>query len=455
MLARTVQVLLLFGCRCFCQANRLVLGGLMPLISRDLNLSMKQQGSLLSSFSLGYLLTQIIGGVASDRFGGKPVMALALYSIGFGTIVFSFLDDYNLMWGVMFFMGLLEGPSYPTNRVVLSSWIPVSEKASATALADAGSPVGALVALLGTPILADQLGWRFALLVLGVTTHLFALLWSVFAASDFHKCRRIAPSETAFLERSVSGSMVSTSETSVTSHRDSHLEDDAFPWKILTIPTVWAVCIAHAVCNYNRYLLYNFILMYYTDFRDSTLTEAAACMFWPTVIEALGSIGAGRAADALSNRGYLKLLNIRRIFSTIAFIGTGVASVYVARVRGFHSVTACVTVASAMEAFHNGGFRPSYADLTDKYGGFLMGIGNTVATGAAFLAPIVAASLLERHGGTSEQVAWRKVFGSVFVASCIGTLCYVPLIAVDSIDPKLVSRPHSETRVLKVELGSA
>ena len=56
-------------------------------------------------------------GMASDRFGGKPVMAVALFSVGFGIFAFGCASSFNVLWTIMFFMGLLEGPSYPTNRV--------------------------------------------------------------------------------------------------------------------------------------------------------------------------------------------------------------------------------------------------------------------------------------------------------------------------------------------------
>ncbi|KAF9413368.1 hypothetical protein BGZ94_000761, partial [Podila epigama] len=45
-------------------------------ISQEYNYDKKQQGAILSSFFLGYILTQVLGGALADRYGGKPVLAI-------------------------------------------------------------------------------------------------------------------------------------------------------------------------------------------------------------------------------------------------------------------------------------------------------------------------------------------------------------------------------------------
>merc|ERR1711924_371056 len=200
MQARTIQIWLLCGARLFCQSNRLTLGGLMPLIAEELGLSTAQKGSLLSAFPFGYLLTQVLCGAASDRFGGKPVMALALFSVGVGITAFACFSNFDFLWTTMFMMGLLEGPSYPTNRVLLSRWVPPTEKAYATAVTDVGGPLGALIALFGTPLLADQVGWRATLLCCGFVTLLFTLVWARLGANDFMQCSYVSETEVKYLQ---------------------------------------------------------------------------------------------------------------------------------------------------------------------------------------------------------------------------------------------------------------
>jgi hypothetical protein len=58
---------------------RSALPSLIPLCSDALRYTEAQQALLLSAFFPGYILTQLPGGWASQRWGGKPVAALNLY----------------------------------------------------------------------------------------------------------------------------------------------------------------------------------------------------------------------------------------------------------------------------------------------------------------------------------------------------------------------------------------
>lgn len=403
----------------------------MPMVTVELGLTIGQKGKLLSAFPLGYMMTQVLGGAASDRFGGKPVMAIALFSIAFGIVAIGCLSSFDGMWTVMVLMGLLEGPSFPTNGVLLGRWIPSTERASATAISDAGGPVGALVALFVTPLLASLLGWRAALVFAGLCTLAFALLWQWLGANGPDECSYVTEDEKAeLLAKGVSAPAAAGAADKA--------QGPTFPWRILFIPSVWSVLLAHSAFNYNRYLMYNWIVTYYIDILQVPVVEAAACMLWPNVMDAVTSLAVGKAADALANSGRLSTLATRRLFSTLGFMGTGVGALMVGWVSGPAATTALVTFASAMQAFHNAGFKSSYADLSREYSGLLRGLGNTLASASSFAVPLLAATLLESGGGSAERAAWQSVFQSVLICSILGTAHYVMLVSTDNIDGQLL-----------------
>lgn len=64
---------MLFGTRVVVQGIRLVWVPLLVYIAQDLQMSTLKTGSVLSSFSLGYLSTQAVGSMAADKYGDKPV----------------------------------------------------------------------------------------------------------------------------------------------------------------------------------------------------------------------------------------------------------------------------------------------------------------------------------------------------------------------------------------------
>lgn len=397
----------------------------MPLMAAELGLDTKAKGSLLSAFPLGYLLTQVLGGYASDKIGGKLVMALALFSTGFGIMAFGTLKTAEQMWVMMFAMGLLQGPSFPTNGVIVSKWVPKTERSFATAVSDSGGPVGALVALFGTPILADALGWRAALMVCGGVTVGFSCLWLWLAASSPATCSYVTKEEVAELEKLGVGSK-STNEP-----------PPKTPWGILAVPSAYSVILAHSAFNYNRYLMYNWVVTFYTDALGMSVADAGKCMLWPNLVDAVSSLAVGRLADVISNSGLLSTVWTRRLFSSIGFIGTGVGAGMLGNVSTPSEAMLLVTFASGIQAFHNAGFKSSYADLSQKYTGVLSGIGNMCASGASFLVPLVAAGMLENNGGSKEKAAWSVVFSSVFYCGVAGALAYSFLVSAESIDPKI------------------
>ena len=59
---------------------RAALPSLIPLLVDALHYTAAQRALLLSAFFPGYILTQLPGGWAAQRWGGKPVVTLNLYS---------------------------------------------------------------------------------------------------------------------------------------------------------------------------------------------------------------------------------------------------------------------------------------------------------------------------------------------------------------------------------------
>ena len=49
----------------------MLLGALLPFIDAEIAMDGGERGRLLAAFSSGYMLTQVAGGAASDRLGGK------------------------------------------------------------------------------------------------------------------------------------------------------------------------------------------------------------------------------------------------------------------------------------------------------------------------------------------------------------------------------------------------
>mmetsp|Transcript_24282 Transcript_24282/g.74936 ORF Transcript_24282/g.74936 Transcript_24282/m.74936 type:complete len:532 (+) Transcript_24282:64-1659(+) len=200
--ARWEMCWLLFLTRGVCQANRVLLGALMPYLSEEVRMSSQEKGSILAAFSTGYMLTQVIGGAASDAFGGKILTSIAITSMSLGSLVAAPLlkaGGLHLFWFCYFFMGLAEGPSYPTTGSIMSKWVPAHERGAALSIVDTGSSVASMVTFAVAPLLAARYGWRFAFHCFGSVSFAICALWMHFSANRPAESVRVSPEERALL----------------------------------------------------------------------------------------------------------------------------------------------------------------------------------------------------------------------------------------------------------------
>jgi len=432
--ARSIQVYLLAGVRLVCQMNRLGIGGLLPLAAAELGLSTAQKASLLSAFPFGYLLTQIAGGAAADRLGGKCIISLVLLSTAASSIVFSCLSSFAAMWAVLFVMGFLQGPCFPASGVLVARWVPGHERSRVTATLEVGNPSGAVLGLCGMPLLAEYFGWRRVLAAASAATLAYAGLWHVLAADSPRQCRYLSLTEAWELRE-----LAQQGDAGEEAATPAKPAVAAPPWRILAIPSTWSVLFASVAFNFQRYFTYIWITAYSTDMLHAPVSSSTACMFWSNLADMVFALGAGKAADALAKSGRISTLGIRRLFATVGFVGTGTCLLLVGFVRQQASVTLLVALASGLHSCHVAGFKSSYTELSRAYSGVLSGLGNTFGSLSSFVVPLIGAAVLEAYGGSQNLTAWRMVFGTAFAAGALGAVLYAALVSTECLDERVAA----------------
>eukprot|EP00933_Yihiella_yeosuensis_P058169 TRINITY_DN5844_c0_g1_i2.p1 TRINITY_DN5844_c0_g1~~TRINITY_DN5844_c0_g1_i2.p1 ORF type:complete len:524 (-),score=98.85 TRINITY_DN5844_c0_g1_i2:81-1586(-) len=447
---RWVMCWLLFGCRMVCQANRILLGALLPAIRKDVGFTDAETGSLLSAFASGYMLTQIIGGVVADRLGGKWMLQLAINSVTLGSLVAPFAIDRGFWpaYCTYFLMGLMEGPSFPTSGSMLSKWITASERATAASLADTGGSIGGLVALGGGPILATQIGWRSTFAVYGLSSAVFCVIWLVFSSSRPNNTRFVSPEELEHLmkegvverpveECNVAGATPAGDKNKVVSAEPSKdasdtdtsaKKQDGSVWKMLREPPVLAVCYAHSVFNFGRYFLYGWIPTYYSEVLGVPAVTAGFYMTCLQVADAFVKLLVAPIADRLTASGYLSILGIRRLLSCSAFIGFGAGLGFCGTATSPVWATVALVAAKSTASCHAAGFKTNYLDITKKHTGTIAGVGNTLATLSSMIAPLTAGAVIQASG-------WSSMFTLCFFVNLSGAVVFGLFSSATNLDP--------------------
>ncbi|KAG0207231.1 hypothetical protein BGX28_001501 [Mortierella sp. GBA30] len=167
-------------------------------IANEFQYSKSQQGLILASFFIGYIITPIIGGALADRHGGKSVLAFGAAMWTLFTFLTPVASRMGLAWIVLvrISLGLGEGVAYPSVHALIGTWVPPCERSKAVATVTAFSYLGAVVALpTSSALVVSPWGWRSIFWVFGALGFLWNIAWQIWGASDPLSCRGISRHE--------------------------------------------------------------------------------------------------------------------------------------------------------------------------------------------------------------------------------------------------------------------
>ncbi|MFJ4156239.1 MFS transporter [Pseudomonas sp. NPDC089752] len=155
------------------QGDRATLSIAGASLSDELGLGHAQMGWLFSAFAWAYMMFQIPGGVAIDRFGsirvlGLAIVAWSLFTVVIGTVAMMPVGlAFLAVFVFRFLVGLAEAPCFPANSKIVSMWFPTAERGTATAIFNSSQYFAAVVF---TPLLAwisTRWGWPWIFYVMG------------------------------------------------------------------------------------------------------------------------------------------------------------------------------------------------------------------------------------------------------------------------------------------------
>ncbi|WP_160724540.1 MFS transporter [Bacillus sp. USDA818B3_A] len=177
---RTTVLIFLFLAGVVNYLDRSALSIAAPFITEDLHLSPTQLGIVFSSFSVGYAVFNFIGGMASDRYGAKLTLfvAMVVWSLFSGAVALAFSLVSLIVIRVLFGMG--EGPLSATINKMINNWFPSDKRATAIGLANSGTPLGGAIAGPIVGIIALNYGWKISFIIIMVIGILWAAGWWMF-----------------------------------------------------------------------------------------------------------------------------------------------------------------------------------------------------------------------------------------------------------------------------------
>ncbi len=369
------------------------------------------QGLILSSFFVGYLLTQVAGGFLADRFGGKLVLGTGVLFWSAFTIITpaAAFGGLALLLVARVGMGLGEAVTFPSIYSLFSRWVPITERTRAIGLNASAIPFGTVFALLVTPPIVLWLGWEWAFYLFGAAGIVWWLCWQRFAHAAPGQDPTITAEELATIE---AGTGAPPSR-------------DPVPWRaMLTCMPVWAIIVSHFCSNWGGYVLLSWLPTYVAEGLGVSFAAVGLFAMLPNLASFLCLNVAGWVTDSLIARGW-NLTFVRKLMQTVGFGGAAIVLAVVGYVESAPMAIALMTAGSAIGAFALGGWGSNHMDVAPRHAGTLMGISNTAGTIPGIIGVYVSGLILQ------YTESWTLVFQVAAAINVFGVLFYLVFASGD------------------------
>lgn len=227
----------------------------------DLGWTETDKGTMLSSFFVGYLLMMPASGALANRYGGWLVLGIAVLWWSAWTILTPPAATLSLasLIAARIGLGLGEAAVFPASINMIGRWVPPEYRSRATALLVSALSLGTLFALPVTGWMVRELGWHMPFYVFGAV----GLVWFVAWVALVGEHRAAAPAQA--VEDAQSGSTATPRQAG-----KRHI-----PWaRLLGLPAVWAIIVAHFASNWSLYLMLSWMPSYFRSTFGVSLASA-------------------------------------------------------------------------------------------------------------------------------------------------------------------------------------
>lgn len=157
--------------------DRSVISLLKPYLEIQFKWTESDYSYIVMAFQLTYAVGMIFVGRFIDSAGTKLGYAMSTLLWSLAAIGHALA---NSTLGFVFAraaLGVSEAGNFPAAIKTVSEWFPKKERAYATGIFNSGSNIGAIVAPLTVPWIAENMGWKWAFILTGVIGFIWLILW--------------------------------------------------------------------------------------------------------------------------------------------------------------------------------------------------------------------------------------------------------------------------------------
>mgnify|MGYP002876611898 FL=1 len=394
-----------------CYIDRVVISLAIIPMSEEAGWNETQKGIILGSFYIGYMVTQIYGGVLSDRIGAKIVLGTGLVVWSLFTLItpLAFFGGMVALVIARVGMGLGEGITFPAWHSLYARWIPFSERARSVAVTNSAIPIGTIFGLVVTPLIILSYGWEWAFYIYGGLGFVWYYFWNRIVESTPKEDKNITNDELEFI---IENAPASEKAVSLPFSK----------WRS-NLP-LWAITVAHFCNNYSLFVFLSWLPIFIKDGLGVPMAAVGFLAMLPHIASFLFLNIGGYFADYLTNKG-IRLLTVRKLSNSIAFGGSGICLCIVPELESVAGIIAIMCLGNIFGGFSAGGFIVNHADIGPNHTGRLMGITNMIAALPGLIGGVLTGIILDVTN------SWDIVFYVVAGITFFGGIFYLIFASTD------------------------
>lgn len=267
--------------------DRAVISLLKPYLAKAFNWNAAQEAGNYAdielAFKLSYAIGMLFAGRLIDKLGTKIGYALATTLWSIAAVCHAFAKGTLGFAIARTFLGITESGNFPSAIKATAEWFPKKERALATGIFNSGANIGAIIAPLTVPLIAEEWGWQWAFIITGAIGFIWLILWFIYYEVP-RKQKKLSQAELNFIESDQEDFAVAP-------------EDETKPritWmKLLSFRQTWAFAIGKFLTD----PVWWFYLFWLPDFLRKEYHLTSREIMWPVaivyIISSIGSVFGG------------------------------------------------------------------------------------------------------------------------------------------------------------------
>lgn len=380
--------------------DRVSLGGMAPLLQKEVGWDDAEFGWINFSFQLSYAIMFPIAGRLLDRFGVRTGLAIGVVAWSLAAMGHSLASTALGFAIARFILGLGEATNFPACVKAVAEWFPKRQRSLATGIFNTGTNFGAM---LQGPImwLAVVSSWQLAFIAIGALGFVWLIAWLKFYRSpDRHP--NLSQEERALIQ----------------SDQEPPAKNLNIPWpSLLRYREAWAFALGKMLTDPVWWFYLTWLPSYLKRERDVSLGNAVGALAIIYIAADIGSVLGGWLPGFFMKRGWSA--SRARLTTMILFaVGMPIGALAVTT-HGLWSAVALISLATAChQAWSANMFTVASDAFPQRAVGSIVGFGSMCGAIGGLFMNLISGGMLQWLGsytplfifaGVMHPIAWVTI----------------------------------------------